>query len=39
MERIITNLINSKVLVFDDTLSLIQVNKQINNQILNYHKN
>jgi hypothetical protein len=39
MERITTNLINSKVLVFDDTLSLVQVNKQINNQILNYHKN
>ena len=40
MNKVIVNLINSKVFDINDTYSLVQVNKYFsNNKILNYHNN
>ena len=39
MNKVIINLINSNVFDINNTYSLVQVNKDLNSQVLNYHKN
>ena len=39
MNKVILNLINSNVFDINNTYSLVQVNKDLNSQVLNYHKN
>ena len=39
MNKVILNLINSNIFDINNTYSLVQVNKDLNSQVLNYHKN